>query len=131
MKYNGVVQQIKLDYSASSMYSVIADGMYHATNAGSSQWKSLVSYHTTLQHNHCPKEGFNVAFPKTGTYLRFGLVENQGAQCDTLNSLIGFGMLVSECNSSRLIHSAANIVSCSNGNTRTKAFPTFGYIFVQ
>lgn len=131
MRYKNERKWMKLDYSASSMYSVIADGIFHETNAGRSQWKSLLHPHSSLQNN-CNKEGFNIAFSQKGTYLRFGLVANQGKNCNTPNTLIGFGTEVGECKTLHVFRwSSGNVATCSGVDNGWKALPTFGYIFVQ
>ena len=58
MTENDVTNWILVDYTATSLYSVIADGNYRKTNVGRAGWKSLVNG-ARLQP-HCNKEGFNV-----------------------------------------------------------------------
>ncbi len=131
MKYEGEVNWIKLDYSASSMYSLIADGIYHQTNAGRSQWKSLLHPHSSLQRN-CNKEGFNVAFSNKGTYVRFGFAANNEEDCGSPNSVIGFGINVESCSTSSVYQwSSGNVAKCRDVDNGAKALPSFGYIFVQ
>ena len=43
MSQNGVTNWILVNYTATSLYSVIADGNYHATNVERAEWISLIS----------------------------------------------------------------------------------------
>jgi hypothetical protein len=43
MTVNGSRKWMMLDYEASSLYSVIADGQYQSTTAGRPAWKSLIA----------------------------------------------------------------------------------------
>jgi hypothetical protein len=75
-----------LNHTASSLYNVIADGNYTATNAGRANWLSLING-SSLQPN-CNKEGFNMKHPM----LRIGFAADNQSDCASPNSLIGFGI---------------------------------------
>ena len=84
-------QQLKfifINKTAESLYSLIADGKYHATSLGRDTWKKVVGSQASLQQN-CNKEGFNV---KGGnSKARIGVIANQENDCLTCDSRIGFG----------------------------------------
>ena len=50
---------IFINKTAESLYSLIADGKYHATSLGRDTWKKVVGSQASLQQN-CNMEGFNV-----------------------------------------------------------------------
>ncbi len=89
MKVNNVTNWILLNHTASSLYSVIADGNYIETNAGRAEWVSLIKG-ASLQPK-CNKEGFNLQ-PNPGMKLRIGFAGNNENNCNTSDSLIGFGI---------------------------------------
>ena len=43
MTRNGVTNSILVHYTATSLYSVIADGSFHNTSAGRGEWLSLIN----------------------------------------------------------------------------------------
>ena len=53
MKVNGTTRWITFSYTASSLYSLIADGQYRNTSIGESKWRSLLP--TSSLQNHCNK----------------------------------------------------------------------------
>ena len=53
MKIKGKTRWITFSYTASSLYSLIADGQYKPTSIGESKWRSLLP-RTSLQRN-CKK----------------------------------------------------------------------------
>ena len=57
MRVGEVTKWAGLNYTASSLYSVLANGTYKRTYLGRSAWKSLIDG-SSLQ-DHCNKEGFN------------------------------------------------------------------------
>ncbi|XP_062499935.1 uncharacterized protein LOC134177196 isoform X1 [Corticium candelabrum] len=83
MKVDGTTRWITFRYTASSLYSLIADGKYRSTSIGKTKWRSLLS-RSSLQRN-CNKEGFNAI------RVRLGLTANQENDCQTPDSYIGFG----------------------------------------
>ena len=50
MKVSGTTKWITINYSGSSLYSLIADGQYRRTNVGKSTWRSLLS-RSSMQSN--------------------------------------------------------------------------------
>ncbi|XP_028409824.1 uncharacterized protein LOC114532507 [Dendronephthya gigantea] len=113
---------IVLNYTARSLYNVIADGKYRATNAGRAKWMSLVD--NAVLQPHCNMEGFNLSLGSK-TYpllLRIGLVGNNEDDCRTPDSLLGFGFIKGKS-------------KWSSGNYRDLRLSvktkTFGYILVQ
>ena len=121
MRENDVTNWILVNYPATSLYSLIADGNYLQTNAGRAEWMSLIN-DVFLQEN-CNREGFNVMFGHHNLKLRIGIVSNNENDCDSCDSVIGFGIEMKSW-------------KWSSGNIHIKKFwidhkMTFGYIFVQ
>ena len=50
MKVDGTIRWIILSYSASSLYSLIADGKYRSTSIGENKWRNLLPT-SSLQDN--------------------------------------------------------------------------------
>ncbi|XP_028412836.1 uncharacterized skeletal organic matrix protein 5-like [Dendronephthya gigantea] len=105
MSHKKATKWMTLDDTASSLYSVIADGQFRATTAGRAAWKSLIAG-SSLQKN-CNREGFNAVFR-----IRIGFQANNEEDCNSCDSWIGYG-------AER---------TCGNGD---KNLATFGYILVQ
>ena len=61
MKINNQVNFIQITESASSLYSLIADGQYRPTSLGRNTWFSLIASGASFNDN-CNKEGFNTEF---------------------------------------------------------------------
>ena len=59
MTAEGQTNYLAINYTADSLYSLIADGQYRATTLGRDTWKALISG-SSLQRN-CNKEGFNAS----------------------------------------------------------------------
>ena len=124
---------IELSYAASSLYSLITDGKYRQTYLGRSQWESLISG-SSLQE-HCNKEGFNIHVKQIN--LRLGLIGNNEDNCNTPDSVIGFGFQIKPCGKDHWYHSSSgNIGSCigswyTGSRSDIRNNPTFGFIFVQ
>ena len=119
MTRNSVTNWILINYSGSSLYSLIADDKYNNTNIGRAEWVSLING-ASLQH-HCSMEGFNVKILEHNVKLRLGIAGNNEENCDSCDSVIGFGF---EINSWKW--------SCGNiQHSTTQPLKTFGYIFVQ
>ena len=117
---------IVIHKTASSLYSLIADGNYRATALSRNTWKSLIGSQASLQPN-CNKEGFNAV---SGNYphsrARIGIIANQENDCGTCDSRIGFGTGGKHDNSNTCGNEAT--YSPDNGDKHIKAM---GYIFVQ
>ena len=128
MTVNNETKWMMLDYDASSLYSVIADGQYRRTSAGRATWLSLIAG-SSLQDN-CNYEGFNIKLRADNlplhTYLRLGLVGNNENDCKTPDSWFGFGTEYHYKG-----HKKRNL-ACGNRHFHTDIdLPAFGYILVQ
>ncbi|XP_028396278.1 uncharacterized skeletal organic matrix protein 5-like [Dendronephthya gigantea] len=120
MSYNGTRKWMTVHYTASSLYSLIAEGQFRATTAGRASWKSLIAG-SSLQ-KYCNKEGFNIP-NNVGIKMRIGIVANEYNNCHSCNSWIAYGNVVSG-------------MTCGNraryqGDNGDKDLATFGYILVQ
>ena len=130
MTKDSVTNWILVDYQAASLYNVIADGNYHETNAGRAEWMSLVNG-ASLQP-HCNREGFNVQFSHHSLKLRIGIACNNEDDCDTCDSVNGFGVRIT-----KRYGIFATSYKWSSGNFNFQRLihilklKTFGYIFVQ
>ena len=117
MTRNNVTNWILVNYTARSLYSVIADGNYHATNVGRAHWSSLLE--GSLLDQNCGMEGFNLLLPMVNA--RIGLAANNENNCDSHDSVIGFG-ITQKSHSKRV----------SSGNVQfASSLKAFGYILVQ
>ena len=125
MMTGGHLNWIRLDYKASSLYSLIADGRYRATSLGRNTWKSLIRG-SSLQRN-CNQEGFNVYH--VGQMARIGIIANQENDCKSPDSRIAFGGGGSWCGT-RNSNSCGNEAKCS-GDRGDRHTVSFGYIFAQ
>ncbi|CAB4042883.1 Hypothetical predicted protein, partial [Paramuricea clavata] len=88
---------IAIDHQARSLFNVIANGTFTATNITKSKWKSLIDA-SSLQEN-CNTQGFNIrgGYSYMRMYVRIGLVANNENNCNTCNSCIGFGTSITGC----------------------------------
>jgi hypothetical protein len=123
MTVNGDRRRMVLDYEASSLYSVIADGQYRNTSAGKNTWMSVIAG-SSLQPN-CNREGFNIQFGRTNARLAF--VANDQNHCESCDSWIGFGIYAYSCG--KIDRACGNYAVC--GVDRAVDIPAFGYILVQ
>ena len=128
MRYNGVLRAFSFSYTASSLYSLIADGRYRQTHLGRNKWKSLI-YGSSLQRN-CNREGFNAHVPSKHVRVRLGLIANNQNVCSTPDSFIGLGGHIINCDSTHSPNAAGNLAQCSpdNGNKNTRVM---AYILVR
>ena len=130
MKGNGVTKWIVIDYQASSLYNVIADGDFKHTNVGKSTWLFLMEG-SRLQNN-CDEEGFNInreSYQSAHLKVRIGIMANNQNHCKSCNSCIGFGTSVRGCGGQIRKTTCGNIAICNKLDNKNT--PTFGYIFVQ
>ena len=115
-----------INKSASSLYSLIADGKYRATSLGRNTWKKLIGSRASLQRN-CNKEGFNaVGENHSHSKARIGYIANQENDCRTCDSRIGFGTGGYHDDSNTCGNQATH--NPDNGNRHIRAM---GYILVQ
>ena len=125
MKVGGETRFLLLNQTASSLHSMIADGVYRKTSLGRNSWKSLVPG-ASLQVN-CNIEGFNTRGSAGGySRARIGFVGNNENDCNWPDSRVGFGTEGYPDDS----NSCGNVAKheADNGDKWTKAM---GYIFVQ
>lgn len=120
MTQNNAINWILVNYTANSLFSVIADEKYHKTNAGRAEWMSLIN--GAFFQQHCNREGFNIKFSAHNLKLRIGIAGNNENHCYTCDSVFGFGFQIKN-------------LEWSSGNIQvypeTKKLKIFGYIFVQ
>ncbi|XP_062500230.1 uncharacterized skeletal organic matrix protein 5-like [Corticium candelabrum] len=114
MKVDGTIRWIILSYSASSLYSLIADGKYRSTSIGENKWRNLLP--TSSLQDNCNREGFNTrgthsSYSSNHAGARLGFLVNNENNCNSPDSFLGFG---TEYRSSR--NSAGNY----NGRVNTK-----------
>jgi len=123
-------QRIKFTYinkQANSLYSLIADGQYRATSLGRDKWKKLIGYSRASLQPGCSKEGFNAAGSAQGSSkARIGILGNNGNNCSSCDSRIGFGTGGYHDDSNTCGNEAT-----SNPGNEDKHFKAMGYILVQ
>ena len=127
MKVGGQTRFLLLNQTASSLHSLIADGVYRKTSLGRDSWKSLVS-DASLQVN-CNKEGFNTRSSHNSlsrARARIGFVGNNENDCVSPNSRIGFGTGGNPDNSNSCGNAAKH-----RGDNGDKSIKAMGYIFIQ
>ena len=127
MKINQQLRFIVINRLADSLHSIIADGQYRNTSLGRDEWKKLIGSDASLQHN-CNKEGFNAFSGQSNrSRVRIGIISNGENDCDSCNSLIGFGA-GSHPKGTKSCGNEASKGSPDNGRKSIKAM---GYILVQ
>ena len=130
MKVNGVTKWIVINHKASSLFNVIADGVFKATNLGKNKWLSAME--SSCLQEYCNKEGFNMDLPGyrlAYMKVRIGIVTNNENDCDTCDSCIGFGTSVGVWKNGleEKKTTCGNLPYCDKPTNA----PAFGYIFVQ
>ena len=128
MTLNDVTNWIVVNYTAVSMYNVIADGNHRETNVTRAEWMSLING-DSLKLN-CVTEGFNVNvnYGHRNRMLRIGIAKHDdkhNVKCNSGIAIIGFGI-----EASTRLHA----IKWSSGYIDTmskKKLITFGYIFVR
>ena len=130
MSHNGKRKWMTLNYAASSLYSVIADGQFRATNATRATWKSLIAG-SSLQYN-CKREGFNVNF-NGNSAMRIGIVANNQGNCNSCNSWLGFSTASVNNDGDTWTNKmvCGNKAGCCYPDNGSKTLVTFGYILIQ
>ena len=127
MKINQQLRFIVVNRLADSLHSIIADGQYRSTSLGRDEWKKLIGSNASLQHN-CNKKGFNALSGQNHRFkVRIGIISNEENDCDSGNSLIGFGT-GSHPGGTKSCGNEARKRSSDNGSKSIKAM---GYILVQ
>lgn len=118
MKVNGQDKYIVLKKEANSLYELISDGRYRATDFGRDKWKKL-NPNTDLQR-YCNMEGFNAMCKSSGRALvsaRIGILN----ECNYCDSWIGFGTEVTYFSD----------ISCGSTSNLGTSIAAMGYILVQ
>ena len=138
MKVSDVTKWIMInDIQASSLFNLIADGVFNSTNVGRETWRSLIN--SSFFQENCNVEGLNVQ-PKIsslGNYVkvRIGIVANNQKDCGSCDSCIGFGISVRSCRGYDLKSTSCGVskAACDLTNRKdpNKNMAAFGYILVQ
>lgn len=123
MTRNNDTNWILVNYAATSLYSVMVNKTFHATKAGRAEWLSLID--SAPLQPYCNKEGFNVKFYHNLKF-RIGIAGNNEEDCNSCDSVIGFGIGIAGGNSTWKWSSGSISLFPD-----TQALETFGYIFVQ
>ena len=94
MKIGHQTKFVVLFKQASSLHSLISDGLYRPTSLGRNKWKSLIGS-ASLQPN-CNQEGFNTKWSLSNPAhalraARIGILGNKQNDCISCDSRIGFG----------------------------------------
>ena len=124
MTVAGQTNYLAINYTADSLYSLIADGQYRNTTLGRDAWKALIT-NSSLQEN-CNKEGFNALPGDPGAArARIGITSNNENNCSSNDSRLGFGTsgrgdLNDSCGNS----------AYHGGDNGDKKITAFGFIFV-
>ena len=125
------------DIQASSLFNLIADGVFNSTNVGRETWRSLID--PSFFQENCNVEGLNVQpnISSFGNYVkvRIGIVANNQNDCGTCDSCIGFGISARSCGGYDLTSTSCGVsrVACDRENRKepNKNMAAFGYILVQ
>ena len=126
MKINNQINFIEITESASSLFSLIADGQYRNTSLGRDKWKSLIGSEASLQMN-CNREGFNaVGVDRHHSKARIGILGNNEGDCHNCESRIGFGTGGKHDNNNTCGNEAK-----AGGDNGNKHIKVMGYILVQ
>ena len=124
MKIGQQIEFIVINMTASSLYSLIADGKYRGTSLGRDKWLSLIGSNASLQLN-CKKEGFNAKCTKGGySKARIGILGNDQTNCYRCNSRLGFG-------SGGNYDGKNTCGNLDNHGGKRLSIKTMGYILVQ
>ena len=126
MKIGHQIRFIKINKTANSLMSLIADRQYRGTSLGRHTWKELIGSKASLQR-HCNKEGFNVVGSSfQWSRARIGILANNENACSNCDSRIGFGTGGYHDNSSTCGNEAS--LGADRGDKHIKAM---GFILVQ
>ena len=131
---DNITKWIVIDYQASSLFKVIANGTLKQTNAGNATWAYLINAGPFLSAK-CNREGFNVKSVNGPDYIcvRIGLVANNEDNCITCDSFIGFGALIHRNPWKRVSHTTCGNVDIKpvSKDLHLTVIATYGYILVQ
>ena len=130
MKVNDVAKWIVINHQATSLFNVIADGVFKNTAVRRGKLLSLMNG-LLLQENY-NLEGFNIDTPGYSTThlkVRIGIIANNQNNCETCNSCIGFGTSIRGCKGEIRKIRCGNIAICNQLSNKNTA--AFGYVFVQ
>ena len=111
---------IGIEYEASSLYSLMADGKFKTVNVGKSKWQSLIG--ESLLPNKCPREGFNTHL-STQKRVRIGYLAQK--KCGQEKGLVGFGTDLDG------FHWSSGYIYPSRQGQGDKRISAFGYIYVH
>ena len=116
---------------ASSLHSLISDGLYRPTSLGRNKWKSLIGS-ASLQP-YCNQEGFNTKWSLSNPgpairAARISILGNEQNDCISCDSRIGFGTGGDPDDTNTCGNEAFAETGADNGGKHIKAM---GYIFVQ
>ena len=98
---------------ASSLFNIIADGVFKTTIGGKNIWLSLMEY-SCLQE-YCNKEGFNVDLPGYSLgymKVRIGIVADNEYHCSSCDSCLGFGTSLRNCNGDMIKTTCGYVATC-------------------
>ena len=121
MKIGHQKEFIVMKRQANSLLSLLADGKYRKTTMGRDTWKTLIGPQASLQHN-CNIERFNARGSKGYSRARNGFLGNNGKDCVTPDSRIGFGTGGYKDDSNTCGNVAAH--STDNGTSTSKPWGT-------
>ena len=124
MTRNNDTNWILVNYTATSLYSVMVNKTFHETKTGRAEWLSLIK--SVRFQEKCNKEGFNGKFSLRNLKFRIGIVGNNEEDCNSCDSVISFGIGIAGGNSTWKWSSGSISLFPD-----TQALETFGYIFVQ
>ena len=124
---NTTFQSLVLRHTADSLFDAIADGKYRGTSLGRGTWLSLLP--DSVLQPQCNREGFNSQNRNKFAKARIGILGNNENNCNTPDSVLGFGTGGRGC---RVDFSG---MSCGNrapgcGTPKRETF-AFGYILIQ
>ena len=132
MKIGHQKKFVVLFKQASSLHSLISDGLYRPTSLGRNKWKSLIGSEASLQP-YCNQEGFNTKWNHSDPAhalraARIGILGNEQNDCGSCDSRIGFGTGGDPDDTNTCGNEAFAGRGADNGGKHIKAM---GYIFVQ
>jgi hypothetical protein len=117
------IKWIGIEYEASSLYSLMADGVFKTVTIGKSKWESLDD--DSKLPNNCEYERFNTRLASNPTQKRVRIGYLAQKTCGQEEGLIGFGPYLNGfCWSSGYIYPSRQ----GNG---AKQISAFGYIYVR